>query len=222
MTVHLAAPTAAVFDCDGVILQSNGLKSDAFAEVLAGEGHEPGAIEGFVAWHKATGGVSRFHKFAQFYRETLGLPDWEARTRAACEAFGARVRTGLERCHTVPGLTALLATLRDKNVPMAVNTGGAEDEVRAVLTTRGLAAPFEIVLGSPATKRANMERLAAHGLIREGGVYFGDAALDWELARDFGLHFVFVAHESEWAEGAAQTREAGHSVVQDLREVVLS
>ena len=48
----------ALFDCDGVILQSNELKSAAFAGALAGEPED--LVAQFVAYHKENGGVSRY------------------------------------------------------------------------------------------------------------------------------------------------------------------
>lgn len=209
-------PTVAVFDCDGVMLQSNRLKSDAFARVLHAEGHAPDKVDEFVAWHRATGGVSRFAKFARFYREILALDDWQARTDAACTAFGDDVGKALRQCPTIPGLETLLAKLGERGVPLSVNTGGAQTEIRAVLKDRGLARQFETILGSPTTKRDNMLTLRDMELIAPGGIYLGDSELDYELASEFGLHFVYVAYESEWNEGDAVTRAAGGTVVADL------
>ena len=46
-----------VFDNDGVIMDSNAAKTEAFA--LALEGEEEVLIEEFINYHKAFGGVSR-------------------------------------------------------------------------------------------------------------------------------------------------------------------
>lgn len=218
---HDCTLTNVVFDCDGVILQSNNLKSNAFADVLATEGHDLALVKTFVDWHKATGGVSRFHKFAHFFRDTLDLPDWKAQTEAACNAFGDRVSKGLLTCATLPGLETLLAQLTGAGVPLSINTGGAQAEIRQVLAARGLAAPFDVILGSPATKRDNMVSLVDLGFLVPGGVYLGDSKLDWELAQEFGMHFFYVAYESEWDDGAEITRATGGTVVQDLTEVHL-
>lgn len=214
MPAGSAPAPVAVFDCDGVILQSNRLKSDAFGAVL--EEHDPALVAEFVAWHRATGGVSRFEKFARFFRDMLVVPDWQARTDAACAAFGARVSQQLRVCPTVPGLEDALGTLTASGTRCSVNTGGAQDEVREVLTERGLARFFETILGSPATKRDNMIALHRMGLVQAGGVYLGDSRLDWELAQEFGLAFIYVAYESEWPEGAQQTLASGGVVVNDL------
>jgi phosphoglycolate phosphatase-like HAD superfamily hydrolase len=205
---------AVIFDCDGVILQSNLLKSDAFGEVL--EGHDTREVADFVAWHKATGGVSRFEKFARFFRDTRRAVDWEALTQQACADFGVRVFEGLKRCDTVPGLEDFVAALRASDVPLAVNTGGAEDEVRAVFAARGMAQDFAHIFGSPNTKEHNMQKLRDLGLAVPGAAYLGDSKLDFELAQMFDLRFFYISYESEWHEGADVTRAAGGTVVPDL------
>lgn len=214
----MSAPATVIFDCDGVILQSNTLKSDAFAVALTG--HEPRLVNEFVAWHKATGGVSRFEKFGHFFRETLGMTDWQTETDSACQRFGEIVSNGLLTCPEIPGLSALTTALRAQSIPLAVNTGGAQAEIRDVFAKRGMATDFEAILGSPTTKQANMERLRELGLLREGSVYLGDSALDFELAQMFDLRFIYVAYESEWSDGANVTRAHGGTVVTDLTELL--
>ena len=210
----MTLPTAVIFDCDGVILQSNSLKSNAFAEVL--QGYEPRLVTEFVNWHRATGGVSRYFKFEHFFRKVLIDPDWEEKTVQACADFAVLVSDGLKACDTIPGFELLAAQLHEKDIPMAVNTGGAEDEVRRVFAERGMAKSFQTIFGSPETKRGNMEKLKDLGLAVPGSTYLGDAELDFVLAHDFGLNFIYVAHESEWLDGAHVTQAAGGKVVADL------
>ena len=56
-----------IFDCDGVILDSNLLKSRAFAEALPDE--PPEFVKLFVDYHKQHGGISRYEKFKYYFRE---------------------------------------------------------------------------------------------------------------------------------------------------------
>ncbi len=212
--MSIASSPSVLFDCDGVILQSNSLKSNAFGDVL--EGYDPVLVRDFVDWHKATGGVSRFFKFARFFRDTLKVTDWEARTEKACSDFGDIVSQGLRSCDTVPGFEVLVAQLRARAIPLAVNTGGAQDEIRIVFAERGFAPDFVEIFGSPTTKHDNMAKLKDQGLIKPGTSYLGDSELDFELAQNFQMNFIYVAYESEWAEGARMTEQAGGTVVPDL------
>ena len=58
-----------IFDCDGVLFDSNHIKSNVFSEVLSGESRE--AIDAFSKFHAANGGLSRYKKFDWFYRDYL-------------------------------------------------------------------------------------------------------------------------------------------------------
>jgi len=218
MTLDLASCRSVVFDCDGVILQSNSLKSDAFGAVL--QEHDAKLVAAFVDWHKRTGGVSRFEKFTVFFRDMLQVADWRARADRACDAFGERVFEGLQTCPYVPGFERLIQALRARDIPLAVNTGGAEVEIREVFRRRGLLDDFELVLGSPQTKHDNMKALRDAGLVTGATAYLGDSELDYDLAREFGMAFIYVAHESEWSDGAETTRNAGGTVVQDLGALI--
>ena len=218
MTLSLKNCPSIIFDCDGVILQSNKLKSDAFGKVLVK--YDPIIVMEFVAWHKKMGGISRFEKFSNFFRERLEVADWQALTNAACANFGKIVFEGLCRCPFVPGFEAILTQFQNQNIPLAVNTGGAEEEVREVFRTRGIFGNFQTVLGSPTTKFNNMIKLQKTGLLRSGTIYFGDSMLDFELAQEFDLRFVFVGHESEWLEGEMVTAQAGGQIIPDFHSLL--
>ena len=58
-----------IFDCDGVILDSNKLKSDAFRQALEYEPEE--MVEELVRYHKLNGGISRYEKFNYFYKSIV-------------------------------------------------------------------------------------------------------------------------------------------------------
>ncbi len=200
-----------VFDCDGVILDSNRLKSDAFGRAL--EGYDPDAIERFVEWHRNTGGVSRYRKFEEFFTSYIQVDDRDAHLERALERFAAIVFEGLLSCDYIGGFPEFLDQVSGV-VPCSVNTGGDQDEVRRVLTARNIAEKFDTVLGSPATKRDNMLRLKADQMIGRRGVYFGDSQLDYELAREFGMKFVFVYGRSDW--------KIGKDILEKERETLMS
>ena len=58
-----------IFDCDGVILDSNRLKTQAFFEASKRYGKR--AATKLVEYHLENGGVSRFKKFEYFFSDIL-------------------------------------------------------------------------------------------------------------------------------------------------------
>jgi phosphoglycolate phosphatase-like HAD superfamily hydrolase len=206
--------SCAIFDCDGVILDSNPVKIDAFRVALADE--EPALVEAFIEEHRRTGGVSRYAKLARFYRELRPVADPQAAIAKALERFAEAAREGLRRCPEVPGVRDILQTLAARNVSVHVVSGGDQDELREAFAARGLAALVTGIHGSPTPKHEHLERLRSEGELLPGGVFFGDAELDMQLAENFGLDFVFVAGFSDWPEGRAVARDRGHRVIEDF------
>jgi len=209
--LHLRAYASWVFDCDGVLLDSNKLKTLAFRELAAPFGKD--IASSFVAWHQETGGVSRFTKVRHLVEELLGRRGDEALVSELIERFGTLVEQALIDAPLIPGVRELLEAL-PRGTEAWVVSGGLESEVRAAMAAKSLTRHFAGIYGSPATKDQILQRIAAtHGLAN--GVFFGDARHDMEVAGRFALDFVFVSDASDDpAVGRSCER-----VVGDLREV---
>jgi phosphoglycolate phosphatase-like HAD superfamily hydrolase len=205
---------SAVFDFDGVILDSNQGKLDAFRKTLAGD--SPEVVERFLAYHIENGGVSRYVKFEHYYRHMLGWKDYAVATAEALQRFGMFARQVLMEAEEIPGAIALLDTLRERSVPCFIVTGGAEDEVRDVVKERGLDRFFSRVLGAPATKKENLQKLADQESLLKPSVFYGDAKADLHAARAFDLAFIFVSGVSEWHDGPSVCREQGLPIIKDF------
>lgn len=199
--IDLSQVSVAVFDCDGVILESNQLKTEGFRAALPGEPSEQ--VEEFVTFHKVNGGVSRYVKFEHYFREIKKLNGFEGELDQALRRYSDFVRAALLSCDEIPGIRATLESLKARSVPCAVNSGGDEAELRELFQVRGLDEYFAEILGSPKTKIDNLEILKQQGYLQGPGVYFGDAKSDLTAASEFGLDFVFVHGVSEWKDGVS-------------------
>jgi len=205
---------SAVFDFDGVILNSNKGKTDAFRKTL--DGDPPELVDRFIAYHMENGSVSRYVKFEHYYRDMLGRKDYGAATAKAIRNFGTFVRQVLMDADEIPGVIALLDNLCARGVPCFVVTGGAEHEVRDVVKARGLDRYFCRVLGAPSTKIENIQKLEDEELLHKPGVFYGDAKVDLQAAHAFNLTFVFVSGVSEWHTGTSVCRERGLPIIRDF------
>lgn len=189
-----------VFDCDGVILDSNTVKSEAFYKTTECFG-DPLARR-FVEYHQQHGGISRNEKFRHFIEEMLGkdLAENGPLLEQLLEDYGRICQRDLLECALIPGVETFLQAL-PANKPAFVITGGNQQEVRKTFELRQLDSHFKAILGSPTSKHDNMASLQASGEFKGKGVYFGDARLDMELAGIFGQDFVFISGVSDWPGG---------------------
>ena len=199
VVIELSRYSTVVFDCDGVILDSNRIKTEAFR--IAALPWGAAAADRLVAHHVANGGVSRYAKFAHFLSaivpETSPNQDGPGLAEMLDE-FASAVRRGLETCPVTAGLHELRAQQPDCR--WLVVSGGDQSELREVFSSRGLMDLFDGgVFGSPDEKKKILARELARGNIRLPAIYLGDSKYDHECAIENGLDFVFV---SEWSEVA--------------------
>jgi phosphoglycolate phosphatase-like HAD superfamily hydrolase len=199
--VNLDCYKTFVFDCDGVILNSNRLKTEAFRRVAIVYGKS--AADALVEYHVANGGVSRYEKFDVFLKQILpacGLNEGVAGRYPTIELllddFAEEVFRGLMSCEIAEGLSELRNSFPDSN--WIVVSGGAQEELRRVFSERGIANYFDSgIFGSPDSKDVILRRELAKGTIRQPALFFGDSVYDCDAAERAGLEFVFL---SGWTE----------------------
>jgi len=178
-----------VFDCDGVVLDSNRLKTEAFRQAALPYGSE--AAEALVAWHVANGGISRYRKFAHFLSEIVPAGASGPDLDALLASYAAAVREGLLGCAVAPGLAELRA--RTERARWLIVSGGDQAELREVFAARGLRGMFDGgIFGSPETKDTILARELEAGTIARPALFLGDSTYDHRAAKAAGLDFVFV------------------------------
>jgi phosphoglycolate phosphatase-like HAD superfamily hydrolase len=207
----------AIFDCDGVLFDSNHIKSESFAQTVASE--SPDAIASLLAYHADNGGVSRFRKFEWFYRDFLAKKDWEDLAQVASDRFSQIVLEKLMLAPMVDGTELLLQNIAERGINCFVVSAGAHDEVNMLINYRGISSYFVEVLGSPTSKIDHLARLENEARLVRPGVFIGDAISDLRAAEMFGLEFIFVAKHTLWSEGEKVCKMAGWPVVRDLTEI---
>jgi phosphoglycolate phosphatase-like HAD superfamily hydrolase len=206
----------AVFDCDGVILDSNPIKTAAFRHAL--EQYPTSKVEQLVDYHRTHGGVSRYEKFRHFFVSLVAEPD-ETTYETALERFQSYCWAQLREAPLVPGVVSYLEGLRDRGTPMFVVSGSDETELKAVLGHKRLLPFFDRVLGSPTSKRDNLRALLETKPQSGKGIFFGDAQLDYEIAAEHGLDFVYVHGYSEWEGGEEFCAQRRILCVADFRQL---
>ena len=198
-----------VFDCDGVVLDSNRLKTDAFRTAALPYGDA--AARALVDHHVARGGISRYLKFSHFLDDIVPrtAPDRDGPDLdGLLQAYAAAVREGLLTCEVAPGLEALRRATPDAR--WLIVSGGDQAELREVFAARGLDTLFDGgIFGSPDAKDAILAREMQAQNIRTPALFLGDSRYDHEAARGAGLDFRFVSGWSEFDGWPAYCAEHG-------------
>ncbi len=205
-----------VFDCDGVILDSNRVKTEAFRQAAMPYGEA--AADRLVAHHTAHGGVSRYRKFEHFIAEIVEPGCEGPGLEALLERYAAAVQDGLMACGVAEGLADLRAATPDAR--WLVVSGGDQAELRDVFGRRGLDVFFDGgIFGSPDTKDEILAREIAGGNIRGPALFLGDSRYDHQAASAAGLDFVFLRGWSEFAGWEAYAQAHGFPIAEKLSDL---
>ncbi|WP_271912222.1 HAD family hydrolase [Vreelandella alkaliphila] len=194
-----------VFDCDGVVLNSNRVKTDAFYQTALPYGEA--AAQALVDYHVQNGGISRYLKFAYFLEHIVARDPKGPELGKLLARYAEEVIGGLKYCDIAPGLTELRANSAAR---WLIVSGGDQSELREVFTVRGIASLFDGgIFGSPDTKDAILTRELMVGNIQFPALFLGDSKYDFHAATQAGLAFIFLhgwSEVSDWKLWADQQR----------------
>jgi HAD superfamily hydrolase (TIGR01549 family) len=177
---------ALILDFDGVLVESLDIKTQAFADLFAGEP----ALPAILALHRANGGLSRFAKFEIIYRDILRRPLPTDEMDRLSRRFSELVVEQVVACPLVPGALEFLQEFSASR-PLFIVSATPQAELQLIVARRGLAGYFRGVYGAPDSKTAVLRRLLEqHAWPPSEVLFVGDAINDWKAAAEAGLTFV--------------------------------
>ena len=191
-----------IFDCDGVVLNSNKVKTQAFYNTALAFGQA--AAERLVKYHVERGGISRYKKFQWFIdnlnKEDLAQSKDQPNLDNLLSSYAAEVHKGLRSCQIAEGLTELREKTKDSI--WLIVSGGDQAELRELFAERDIAQFFDGgIFGSPDSKEIIMSREREQGNIKLPAVFIGDSQYDYTAVESVGeIDFIFVTDWSEFDE----------------------
>ncbi|MCB0338052.1 MAG: HAD family hydrolase [Bdellovibrionales bacterium] len=207
-----------LFDCDGVLLDSNRIKSDAFYEVALQFGADNQA-QALRVYHETNGGISRFEKFRYYFQNILNRKsDYESDLNRALETFATITMELLLSCPETDRMRDFLDSLPTESAKYIVS-GGSEVDLVEIFEKRKLSQYFDGIFGSPKTKHEILKCIPITPDLTS--VFLGDSRYDAEVAKDFQCHFVFVSKYTEfndWNEYFPSKYQAPYQVVETLAD----
>ena len=183
-----------IFDCDGVILNSNKIKTQAFYNVAKIYGHEP--AQKLKDYHILHGGISRYEKFEYLFTNILHRPIEIQDLNGLLSNFSKEVKKSLLNCEIAESIKELRE--KTKEIKWLIVSGGDQTELREVFKQRGLNSYFDGgIFGSPDSKKKILKNEVANCNIIGKSLFLGDTVLDYESAKNAKMDFIFL---SKWTE----------------------
>ncbi|GAC10548.1 HAD family hydrolase [Paraglaciecola chathamensis] len=184
-----------IFDCDGVILDSNDFKIDAMKKSLISQNFSSQLTESCVDYFKNNFGKSRFHHIAHFVDTILnvGNDDRDSIYQEILSKYSYLCSELYVQCKLVPGFIELVKRIPGQKF---VASGSEQNELRSVLEKHGLASYFVNVYGSPSTKVNIVKKILSNNPDAKV-LMVGDSVSDFEAAFENGIDFLaFLAYSN--------------------------
>ncbi len=208
-----------VFDCDGVVLDSNITKIDSYFRTAKKLGATDAQAQALVDHHVEFGGISRYPKFVWYIEKVLKQESTTALVQEYLEAFSLAVSKGLLRCKVADGLHELRAA--NPNIKWMIVSGGDQQEIQNLFEKRELASLFDGGLfGSPDNKDTILMREKENGNIEFPALFIGDSKYDYKSSTRAGLDFVFLSNWTDMPDWEAFTNEHQIQVLRNIHSFI--
>jgi phosphoglycolate phosphatase-like HAD superfamily hydrolase len=176
-----------ILDFDGVVIESNDVKKEAFQRVFA---RFPEHAEAMMAFHHAHVSLSRFAKFEHLLA-LMGRVDDNALMDDIAADFSRRVLEGMMSVPLVTGAEDFLRKVTPV-FPVYLASVTPDEELNLILAQRGLAHWFRDIYGCPPwTKPDAIRDVVVREKVNHGEVLLvGDSAGDQRAAQMTGVRFL--------------------------------
>ena len=204
-----------IFDCDGVILDSNKIKTNAFYNTALPYGED--AAEALVNFHERNGGISRYVKFEYFLEKILGLKVEPKKINELLSTFVSEIKEELILCQISPGLEELR---KNSDSNWLIVSGGDQKELRYIFSERNLTKNFNCgIFGSPETKEVILSREIHNGNIKFPALFIGDSKYDHRAAKATNIDFIFAYEWTEVKDWREYCDENNIEVIRNLAQL---
>jgi len=182
------------FDCDGVILDSNEVKTKAFRDTL--NFYNSNYTQEFLDYHISNNGISRENKFKYYFEKILKNPNI-TNTDLYLNKFHSFVMDGLKKSQLIDGFYKFIILLNNNKKKTFVISAGSKREIDCVFKLKKIDIFFNGIYGSDHSKIHHIREITKKNNFKKG-VFFGDSKVDYLAALASNLDFIYVKQKSNW------------------------
>jgi phosphoglycolate phosphatase-like HAD superfamily hydrolase len=209
-----------LFDCDGVILNSNRVKKDAYFKVAAS--HYGYSLANLLLEYLAINtGNTREFIFNHFINNIVPSGVLGPSVNQLVSEVATEIHQGLMDCE----IDSSIYELREKtpNSKWFVVSGGVQNELLEIFEKRSLIEMFDGgIYGGPMTKDEILKSLFKKNLLELPSLYIGDSQFDFEVSEKFNLDFIFVTNWTEFKDWKNYCYSNKISFISSLSDLVFN
>ena len=186
-----------VFDFDGTLCDSAGVKTDAFYDLYL-EDHGPVFAATVKEHHLANVGVSRYDKIRYVETELLGNDPSDDEVERIAARYSRLVEDAVVDAPLFDGVADFLAAV-PTGIRCVVASATPTDELRRIVERKGLAGFFAAIEGSPRSKAEIVaDWIAQYAVEPSSIVVVGDQPSDADAARANGTNGIMISPPATW------------------------
>ncbi len=205
---------AIILDFDGVIVESVGIKDDAFRELFKDHPHHLSAI---MQYHRANNATIRYEKFRVIYEEILSLPYTAQISAELGVQFSKMIFEKIVLCPFVKGAPEFLEEFRQRSILYLVSIN-PQEELKAILAARKIDHFFSEVYTHPWGKAdAIRDILRRNDYLEKDVVFIGDSPEDFDAAKMVGIDFIGRQAVRSWDSKSCMVLNNLHEVSHYLK-----
>ena len=207
-----------IFDCDGVILNSNFQKIEAYRNTAISYGASKIQAEDLVSYHVSLTGISRNIKFKYSLKEIMGEHVIDSSMKKLVDTLNIEVITLLKNCEVASGIEKLKS--HTKKSTWMVASGGDQEELRFLFKEKGIASFFEGgIYGSPSSKHQIVEeKMKDKNFLPT--LFLGDSLYDIQTAQKYSLDFIFIYGWTDLKDWKKICNENGLPYVEKIQDLL--
>ena len=183
-----------IFDFDGVLINSNQIKSNCFRDVSIKYGDN--FSEKLVLYHQENGGISRHIKFKYFFNEILKLSNHQKEYDEILNDYSKCVTNKIIEAEKFEDYNLITKLYEHDNFHIV--SGSDQKELIEITKLIGVYKYFQNnIYGSPKNKDQIFKENIKSKKIKYPAIYFGDSKYDYISSSNNNIDFVFI---SSWTE----------------------
>ena len=201
------------FDCDGVILNSNKIKTDAFYKLALNFGELQ--AQKLVNHHLENGGISRYEKIKFFQKNILKNKNIKL-YQELVDNYGKILKEKLINAEISKGVFKIKQFF--PNSKITVVSGSDQNELRWLFKEKRIDHLFNNgIFGSPKNKIEILEEIFSGFKGDEKSIFIGDSKYDFEVSKFFKIDFAFI---SDWSDLSDWTKFARINKIKTFKDIL--
>lgn len=172
-----------IWDFDGVIIESNEIRTKAFKKSLSFLDQE--LIEKFILYHESNGGLSRYHKLDWLQQQI----DFELNKSEILKSFSEECYSNIVMKKPIIEEN-LKIILKENTHKHYIASGSDQKELRRICKKLDIDRYFKNILGSPTTKIEIIRKILLNENNPRDAILVGDSINDLQAAMANQIYFV--------------------------------